>query len=718
MHLPSEEQQEIIKYIECGKNVIVDACAGSGKSTTILSCAKQFPNKKILQITYNKQLRQDVKNTIIEENIENMEVHTFHSLAVKYYSSSGFDDTGIRRILREKMTPNISIPPFDIIVLDECQDMTSLYFQWIVKYTKDMNSFFQLFILGDKRQGLYEFKGAYIGFLTFAAQIWKHHPALYNTDFVECSLNTSYRITNPMSHFVNEVMLGESRLIACKPGDPIKYIRRPIQTIIIIVIEQIRTLLRENKCTYGDIFILAASPKQSSIRKIENELVRAGIPCYIPSNENQDKLDSRVIDKKVVFSTFHAVKGRQRRFVFVVGFDNNYTTFYDKDPESNICPNTLYVGCTRATHNLFLLENESVYNRPLPFLKLSHTEMQLKSYIDFIGNPMTLAPVIDKTTISEKNIKRLTPSSLIQFVPEPVLDIITPILDRIFVQIPTSFTKDIDIPSVMETRRGYFEDISDLNGNAIPILFYDFLSKEKMANPLRRLILQEQNNFKPNEHSYLKEIIDHMPETCETTSDYLYLSNILTTVQDKFYSKISQIDSDEYTWLSKEVVEECIDRLNTILGNECLHGKWIPEKTIIHESADEDHFEMDQCLKNILGNEVIYRFTARTDLVTENTIWEWKCTSQITIEHRMQLVIYAWLWKMVYESGKMNESGKKIYTNPKTFKLFNIKTGELWLLDATLDDLTFIVSELLRGKYAKKERKTDIEQISEAISFF
>ena len=49
--------------------------------------------------------------------------------------------------------------------------------------------------------------------------------------------------------------------------------------------------------------------------------------------------------------------------------------------------------------------------------------------------------------------------------------------------------------------------------------------------------------------------------------------------------------------------------------------------------------------------------------------------------------------------------------NPtKDFKLFNITTGELFILDSSLDDdLNTIVISLLRGKYDEQTTKTDEE---------
>ena len=64
MHAMSEEQRKVLDFIRSGKNVIVDACAGSGKSTTILSIAKELTGKKIRQFTYNSQLRFDVKENV------------------------------------------------------------------------------------------------------------------------------------------------------------------------------------------------------------------------------------------------------------------------------------------------------------------------------------------------------------------------------------------------------------------------------------------------------------------------------------------------------------------------------------------------------------------------------------------------------------------------------------------------------------------------------
>ena len=127
----SEEQQNILNHVKNGKNVVVDSCAGTGKTTLILSVAKALSDKHLLQMTYNSMLRHEVKERVKRAEIENMQVHTFHSLAVRYYLPTCFTDTGIRYILYKDL-PLIHRPPkFDVFVLDEAQDINQLYFELV-----------------------------------------------------------------------------------------------------------------------------------------------------------------------------------------------------------------------------------------------------------------------------------------------------------------------------------------------------------------------------------------------------------------------------------------------------------------------------------------------------------------------------------------------------------------------------------------------------------
>jgi hypothetical protein len=713
MNTVSSEQAIIIDHIKDGKNVVVDACAGSGKSTTILSCAKAMPTKRFLQITYNSMLRMEIKEKVQSLNIQNIIVHTYHSLAVAKYSKNAFTDTGLRQVLYQNMPSLTQIKPQDVIVLDEAQDMTFLYFQFVVKYCREMGTPFQLLILGDYMQGLYEFKGADIRFLTMADEIWSNFVNLKTNEFVKCTLKISYRITKPMADFVNKVMLGEDRVEACKEGRPILYIRNSKyflqRTIVYNILELIKLGVNPSS-----IFVLGASVKgvNSQIRRIENVLVEAGIPCHVPMLET-DKIDEKVIHGKVVFSTFHCVKGRQRPYVFVIGFDNSYFKTYAKTNQQEQCPNTLYVACTRATHGLFLLERAEVStDQPLKFLKMDHNEMKMQPYIDFKGQPRTV--FYEKPEEEKENIQKhhITPTELIKFIPESVLEEISPILDKIFIKIKSFEESDVlDIPIMIHTKNGYYEDVSDLNGIAIPAMYYDYIESEwddgekEYQNVLYDIIKESMNNTRPGEHLFLKNIINDLSPEFESVNDYLYLANIYVASQEKLYFKLKQIEKDEYNWLEPSILSKCKERLLQILEDECRLEKPSVEETIINVLDEDAHVYIDEILDKHFPNKK-FRFTARIDLITMKTVWELKCTTTISQDHLLQVVIYCWLWR------RMNPNCKR------EFKIFNIKSGEILMLDASMEILDKIVLNLLNGKYETHLPPNDTDFLNDCKRVF
>ena len=724
----TDEQVIIYQNIKEGKNVIVNAIAGSGKSTTIISIAKLLASKKFLQITYNSMLRKEFKDKINKsDDITNVCVHTYHSLAVKYFARNAYTDIKLREILHEQKEAIVKIPSYDIIVIDECQDMTSLYFYFMRYFLKKMGDSSphthtppQLLILGDHMQCLYEFKGADARYLTMADEIWK---TVTPYEFVKCHLSMSYRITNQMCEFINEVMLGTRRMNACREGPPVVYIRNNLMNIENIVKNHILQIIK-----YGDlpddIFVLAPSVKgalSENIKKIENGLVENGIPCYVPTRDCDSIVDEKVIQGKVVFTTFHSVKGRQRKYVFIMNFDNSYFTYFDrKNKNTCVCPNTLYVAATRATNNLYLLEvNKHICDRPLPFLKLPHDEMKLKSYVDFRGLPQKIfwklekKEQIDKDLFVEKEkICKLNPTELIQFIPESIMDEILPILKKIVV-CEKEPEIEINVPNmVLLEKTGIYEDVSDINGIAIPCIFYDYVYKEysvtlqsslnqKPLNILYSYISSFFHNFKEGHYGYLRNIFTDLNPICEKPEDYLYLSNVFLAFQDKLYYKLKQIDKNAYVWLTQEMVDECITRMNYVIRKN--HSELTEKEEIelfeysLVNYQEDRHCTIDKHLHEIIQrhNEK-YRFSCRLDLVTTHHLWELKFVKEITTEHLLQFVIYVWLWKCIENERK----------EPFGFKLFNVRTNQLYKIcedsETIMDDLTRIVSLLIIGKYGER----------------
>ena len=115
---------------------------------------------------------------------------------------------------------------------------------------------------------------------------------------------------------------------------------------------------------------------------------------------------------------------------------------------------------------------------------------------------------------------------------------------------------------------------------------------------------------------------------------------------------------------------------------------------------------IDAAIQRIYGNDTIFRFSARIDLITETDVWELKCTSKLSFDHYLQVVIYAWLWRTIYGETELGN---------KSFKIFNIRTNEVMRLDATMDELNTIMTAVLRGKYGKLAVLEDSEFVENCL---
>ena len=696
-HPPSLEQQTILNSLEASNNVVVNAVAGSGKSTTVLMVALQFPDKRLVQVTYNSQLRHEMKTKVADVNIDNLLIHTYHSLAVCYYLPQAYTDTQLRRIVRDNVPSSKPREVVDILIIDEAQDMTSLYYRLLMKWIADVfTDTFQILVLGDEKQGLYEFKGSDIRYLTRAAELWRSHPKLKTPEFAVHSLQTSYRITRPMAAFVNNIMLGEKRLLACRDGLPVKFFRTSPFESKYKIMHTINHFIKKEHCTPEDFFILAPSLK-SFVRELENLLVENQIPCYLPLFEN-DGLDERVVRGKVVFSTFHSVKGRQRKYVFVLGFDASYFEYFARDAARDVCPNTLYVGCTRATHELFLFErNDQIDDRPLPFLKCTHIEMKKKRYIEFHGAapPAYFSMPVATTAAAAAKTKTkhsITPTELIKFIPDTTLDELTARVDTLFIN-QTTHRRDLLIPSVIETTRGFHEDVSDINGLFIPFYFISY----KTGN-YNMLYNQVKKAFEKTKPPYLTTVLATISPAALGQSmsvpDYLYLANLYSAHNEKLFYRLRQIEKDDYTWLSPAMLKDCTSRLETVLfdGIEIIDIDM--EQTIIEPSMSLETERLSTALAPYFPTRE-FIFTARVDSITSGAVWEWKCTAFLTVDHFLQVIIYAWIWKTLHPA------------DTRDFILFNIRTNEKYQLCGELQDLESIVVLLIKAKYEKPARQED-----------
>lgn len=676
---PSEEQEAIITDIGNDLNILGDCVAGSGKTTTVLFAATKFPKRRFLQITYNSQLKLEVREKVKKQYVKNLEIHTYHSLCVKYYHENGRDDAVMRRVVERNMPPKIPIPVFDTIIIDETQDMKDLFYNLVVKFIDDMkNPPANMLILGDRYQAIYKFMGADSRFLTLTPQIWKAK------SFENRILSTSYRLTNEIAAFVNDVMLGYKRIQTERSGSPVIYIRDNIFTVYKKLASYIIALIDSKSIKPEDIFVLAASiaGESSPIRKLENELVNNNIPCYYPTSDER-KLDEDIIDGKVIFSTFHQAKGRERKVVIVYGFDDSYYKFFGRDYSPLICPETLYVACTRAKEKLVLVEGGGAKSdtRPLPFLKMTHNQISSLPYVDFAGISLGNYELgmYKKDTVLD-DFHTTTPTDLIKFLKEHITQSLIPIMGELFI-VEKDTQYNADIPSKIKFDSGLYEEVSDINGIVIPAMYE---ARQKGESTVQKtvkdyyLILSQKK-----EHTFLQAGFNkYMNQPCETIAENLYLVTLYISMNEKLYHKIKQIK--HYNWLTQEHIEKCWNTL----------GVYLHDKDTLYE----------QEIETICDKYPVYgtiEIKGRFDALTDDTIWEIKCVDILTIEHFLQVIVYAWMWRCIY----FEKLGSR------KVKIINIRTGEVCALKTESHLIDEVMMLLFENKYGKETVLSDSEFI-------
>jgi nucleoside-triphosphatase THEP1 len=730
---PSEEQMKIIDAVKDGFNVQVDAVAGSGKTTTVLSLAHHLNEKRIMQVTYNSELKLEVREKQLKYMSEfdmqlgNLSIYTYHALGYKYYCDEAKTDIGLSKIVELNMRSrgSISLPQIDIIVVDEIQDMNELYFRFIIKFLRDVltdcTEVIQLITLGDKYQGLYDFKGADTRYLTYSSKIWK----IWQVDnpFKILQLTTSYRITKQIALFVNKVMLGEKRLIAIKNGPPVLYIRHPdaFQNFKIIGFRIIE-MIRSGYARPADIFVLAPSVKSenSPIKLIENMLVNNNIPCFVPMTETSS-ISSEIIKNKVIFSSFHQSKGRERKVVVVYGFDDSYFAFFNKDSPPHVCPSTLYVAATRATEQLILVES----SKPLPFLKYSHWDLIDDScaFTHFVGDPLSI--VESERPKSPENIRFSSPTDLIKFLDENVMIKIMKLIESVdlFTTDNLSFPfQEVKMVGVVDTKYhdvNLSEEVFDINGLVIPAIF-----EEKWSNvgviglgvglgvglgfgTIKQFVYNRMGNDNNSQKIY-QSVLSGVNFEKSSVEDYLRIVNVYISMKEKLNFKVMQINN--YKWLSEIDVNKLMMNMSRHIKNP---GELQYEVPIIKRGDEELHLNIDifvkKCMDNDNDNKKFgkIRFTAIVDALSPFISWEFKCTDELEPEHLLQVIIYAWIWKM------SNESMLGI----RTFKLMNIKSAEVVTLNYINNELVVdkIIEMILISKYTKLVKKTDKEFIDNCI---
>jgi hypothetical protein len=659
---PSLEQQNIIDLLN-DYNVIVDSVAGCGKTTTNLFIAKHYSNLNILLLTYNSKLKIETKERVKLHNINNLDVFSYHSFTVKYYNSKGYTD----KIIKDTITNN-SKPKFkynyDLIIIDEAQDLTPLYYELVCKIYKDNNKNVKMCLLGDVHQSIYQFNNADGRYLVYSDQLFN----LNGYEWKKSNLSYSFRITNEMAKFVNNCVFDYDKVLSNKISNvkPKYYMCNSYNDNCIL--KEILNFINMGY-KYDDIFVLAPSIKsdKTPIRNLENKIknLYPNINVYVPSSD-EEEIDKTIIENKIVFSTFHQTKGLERKVVIVFNFDYSYFKFFSKNKNPDVCPNEIYVAITRAKEHLILIHDHK--QDFLPFLNKN----KLQLYVNIIGK--LYFKTFENNTVTKSIDTKAT--DLVNHLPyEQILKCLE------YLQINQIRQKSDIIKISTKTKEDHgFESVSEITGTAIP-LYYEYLLKGKV-------VLKNNNFFEIINNSSKENLLKITNNWCSHKSGYIFKNTQITN----------------YDWLTDEILDSCVNRLKSL------------------DISGDVKFEQE--LKHTVLNRNIIGYYDCLDIREDNhNFYEFKCVKEIKNEHYIQLAIYAYLYevnnnniirKLQDETDELNklqndfdalmrindiETKISKLKSQKNYYLYNILSDELFQINFTFENLETMVYNLINYKY-------------------
>lgn len=671
--LPSKEQLEIINNID-KFNICVDSVPGSGKTTTNIFIAEKYVKKKIVLLTFNKKLTNETKTKLKNKKITNMEAYTYHGFCTQKFKIQCPDDKGIEDALKSKQKINFD---YDIIILDESQDIYELFYKLICKIISLNKKDYTICILGDKNQNIYDFKGADSRYLTKANEIFNFN----GKEWKNIKLSTSYRLTKPMASFMNECIINEERIVSIKEGEKIEY-------HILNIFKDFKIIIKEILNVYDpeDIFILAPSVKTSNsnnpLTEIENFIVKELKKLvYIPLSD-ETELDEEIIKNKLVFSSFHQSKGLERKVVICYNIDNSYFEYHAKEYSSDTCPNTIYVALSRATERLIIFHDKK--KKFMPFINktnlLNKKNVKLYDYYSKFENSDNINKL--KEIQQKKKIHQVT--NFIKFLPQIVInDLINTKLTKEEIKKGTELKLNSSL-SFIDCEQEYKENVSSINGIVLP-MYYEYKTTKNIRSIdiLKKIYeyyldVQQTNNKKikkeksatdenifSNELKFIEDIHINNIKIEDIIKSSIYFDAYLT----KYIHPTKQIK--KFNWITYSQLEESNKRFKRIIGQNA-------------------NYEVEVSINNY-DNEgnIIKGFI---DCIDEKNFYEFKYVTEIKDEHVLQLCLYIFMFAN-NKNIKTDEELQKY-----NFFIFNIRYDHIIKINTSLEKLKNIYDTVINIK--------------------
>lgn len=661
----SVEQQAVIAVVRAGRNVSIQAVAGAGKTTTILHLARTCPELRILMLTYNTRLKIETREKVAALSLTNVTATNYHAFGYSYLGPDCKTDEGLVRYIRAPTNLKGIIPEFDVICIDEIQDMTPLLYEFSMHIVAACPAA-QLVVFGDCHQCVYRFRGADPRYLTERAGAWPGDRRLW----AGMRLSTSYRLSRQTADFVEKVMMPPGFIIrGCHDGPRPEYHILNIWNtarITRIITQFLVPPFGRGKYQPDQIFILAnslASGKLTPLAKLENELSGKGIPIW--SNTNVDcGVTEELLRGKLCISTFHTSKGLERPVVVIMGFDAGYyVAGNNKNIDRKSCPNSLYVGATRAIDQLVLIHNST--SEYLPFIDPETVGKWATVHGEERSIRASLLPV------TEVELRK----ALTFLAEEQVIDAISGI-EFETVRPAGTCTRVAESAAQLFGDKKLSEDVSDINCMAVT----SYVESRRTGQP--------PSVWTPE--SVANPTIPNGKPCAEIVEQYLRISASYDARESGYRARVNQIS--EWNWITPSSFGKLVNRLETSLGTVA-QMKWATR-----------HFRPVKVGKNTI--KVYCTISAKS----EQDAFDVRCFARISPAHRLRLICIAAIHQGILTADL--PTGRDPPVDPD-YRIVNIRTGEeIRLLTRDPDRLGEILSRVINLRFETRPEITD-EQFRE-----
>jgi hypothetical protein len=639
----TEEQLKIVK-LSTTNNIIVDAVAGSGKTTTILGICLKNNLRRILVLTYNARLKLETRCKLKKMGLSSTtEAHSFNSFGYKYYSELCRTDEGICDAVIDKTKPTQEFN-FNIVIVDESQDVNSIYYNFVLKILQDntqkVNS---IILLGDRMQNIYHsLKKSDSRYLTLGQKLYSKYVITQKWSYL--SLSYSFRVPQTVCNLINH-MTGFERIKSLKPNFKSNF-KSKFRPYLIYesfpgtpfrISKLIDDLIYRRGYKPGDIFILGPSVERSKIMKnIANKIIKGkkGKRHKIYVSDEKGSINEKVIRNKICVTTFHSVKGLERKVVIIINFDNSYFTLpFGKDYDPSKIPNTIYVAMTRTSKLLYLI-NSKQYPRFI-FLK----DPKRYCYIDGTHQPSKRQMNLLKLGGEKREEIPWSVTSYIRFM-DTTLEYIS--LNMIKRSTTIIINNEITVPKILESGDDTYENVSRITGIFAPI-YHETIKQKKLSKYIIKEIKDSGLNTFDLSISNILEISGYL---CSKTSGYDYI-----------YKQMPKPD-----WISQSNAKDIIVNIDALkIKNQELECRLKSKYVVGHVD----------CICTLDDNML--------------HIIEYKFVTELESQHLIQLCFYAYL-------AHVNK------INIKSYMLYNIRTGKCITITSKIDTIVSMCEKIIDYK--------------------